>query len=237
MRFLTRAYSFLFIYFAFASGTQAQQAVFNVPSPDVLDKGKVYVELDASFKTNNREALQRFSSFVPRVVVGAGGNVEIGLNVIGNLQPGADTTTLVPTVKWKFYQSEKKDLALFAGNNLYVPLRNKSFNIGTYAYVAVSKTIRERTRLTAGAYIYSKNVVAVNASRGGGQFAIEQTINSKVTLAADWITGKHASGYFTPGVIYKPHSRVTTYFSYSLGNTRLKQGNHYFLFEIGYNFN
>lgn len=224
------------LFFAFSLGTNAQQAVFNVPSADILDKGKVYVELDASFKTNNQDALRRFSSFVPRAVVGAGGNVEIGLNVTGNVQPGADATTLVPTLKWRFYQNNKKDFAVFGGNHFYIPVRNRSYNFGSYTYLAAAKTIN-KTRLTAGAYIYSRNVVAPKAARGGGQFAVEHAVNSQLTLAADWITGKHSSGYFTPGVIYKPHPRVTTYFSYSLGNAQLKQGNHYFLFEFGYNLN
>ena len=213
----------------------SQQTIFNVPSTDVLDKGKVYAELDAAFKFNNQDAARKFSSFVPRVVIGAGGNVEVGLNVNGNIQPGLDSTTLVPSVKWRFYQNEKKDVALMAGTNVYIPVRNRAYNIGSYSYVAGSKTIN-KTRLTAGGYYFSKNVVAT-AGRAGGQFGIEQTVNSKFSVAADWITGKHASGYFTPGVIYKPTPKVTTYFSYSLGNTNLRQGNHFFLFEIGYNFN
>ncbi len=216
--------------------TNGQQAVFNVPTTDVLEKGKIYVELDASFKTNNQEALRRFSSFVPRVVVGVGNNVEIGLNVAGNINPGADSTTLVPTAKWRFYQNEKNKVSLFAGTNFYIPVRNRSYKFGSYSYAAAAKTIN-KTRLTAGAFIASNNVFAPNASRGGGQFAVEQTINSKLTLAADWLTGKHANGYFTPGVIYKPTPKVTAYLSYSLGNSRLKQGNHFFLFELGYNFN
>lgn len=219
---------------AFSAAVNAQQTIFNVPSTDVLDKGKVYVELDAAFKFNDQDALRKFSSFVPRAVVGAGGNVEVGLNVTGNVQPGADATTLVPTVKWKFYQNEKKDVALIAGTNVFIPVRNRAYDIGSYSYVAASKTIN-RTRLTAGGYYFSKNVVA-SAGRAGGQFGIEQTVNSKLTVAADWITGRHASGYFTPGVIYKPTPKVTTYFSYSLGNSPLKQGNHFFLFELGYNF-
>lgn len=236
MKIIIRIFIFLiFSFLAFAASANAQQTVFNVPTADVLDKGKVYVELDASFKTNNDEALRKFSSFVPRIAVGAGRNVEVGLNLTGNIQPGADTTTLVPTVKWRFYQNEKKDLAVFAGNNFYIPVRNKSYNFGTYTYAAVAKTIN-KTRLTAGAFVFSKNVVAPNAARGGGQFAVEQTINSKLTLAADWFTGRHANGYFTPGVIYKPHPKVTTYFSYSIGNADANKGNHFFLFELGYNF-
>ncbi len=213
----------------------SQQTIFNVPTTDVLDKGKVYAELDASFKFNNQDAARRFSSFVPRIVIGAGNNVEVGLNVNGNIQPGLDSTTLVPSVKWKFYQNGKKDVVLVAGTNVYIPVRNRAYNIGSYSYVAGSKTVN-KTRLTVGGYYFSKNVVAT-AGRAGGQFGIEQTVNSKFTVAADWITGKHASGYFTPGVFYKPTPKVTAYFAYSLGNAQLKQGNHFFLFEIGYNFN
>lgn len=213
----------------------AQQTIFNVPTTDVMDKGKVYVELDASFKTNNQAALQKFSSFVPRVVVGVGNNVEVGLNVLGNIQPGADSTTLVPTVKWKFYQNEKKGLALIGGTNVYLPVRNRAYNIGSYSYLATSKTIK-KTRLTAGGYVASKNVFAPNAVRSGGQFGFEQSVNDKFTVAADWITGKHANGYFTPGVIYKPTPKLTTYWAYSIGNTNAGKGNHYFLLELGYNF-
>ncbi len=213
----------------------AQQTIFNVPSTDILDKKQVYIELDAAFKTNNQPALSKFSSFVPRVVVGVGNKVEVGLNVIGNVQPGSDSTTLVPTVKWKFYENEKKDLAFIGGTNVYLPVRNRAYNIGSYSYLATSKTIK-KTRLTAGGYVASKNVFATNAVRAGGQFGFEQTINSKVSVAADWITGKHASGYFTPGVIYKPTPKLTTYWAYSIGNTNAKRGNHYFLLELGYTF-
>ena len=215
---------------------RAQQTIFNVPTSDVLDKGKVYVELDAALKVDRRDQFGRFSSFVPRVVVGMGGKVEVGVNVIGNVQPGSDSTAIVPTVKWKFFENDKKDIALFGGTNIYIPVRNRGYNIGSYSYLAGSKIIN-KARLTAGGYVASKNVFASKAVRGGGQFGIEQTLNSKITLAADWITGRHASGYFTPGVIYKPHPRVATYWSYSIGNDKAAAGNHFFLFELGYNFN
>ncbi|HEV7699197.1 MAG TPA: hypothetical protein VGO43_03125 [Pyrinomonadaceae bacterium] len=214
----------------------AQQTIFNVPTTDVLDRGKVYGELDASFKTNDSPAVNKFSSFVPRIVAGAGGNVEVGLNVTGNIQPGRDSTTLVPTIKYRFYQSKDKSVALIAGSNIYIPVRNRAYNIGSWSYLAVSKTI-DKTRLTAGGYIATKNVFAANANRAGGQFGIEQTVTTKFTVAADWITGKHSAGYFTPGVIYKPRPSVTTYWGYSIGNTAASTGNHFFLFELGYNFN
>ncbi len=230
---MKRQFIFAVILFGSVVLVSAQQTIFNVPTTDVLDRGNVYFELDASFKTNDQNAFRKFSSFVPRIVVGVGGNVEVGLNVTGNIQPGADPTTLVPTVKWKFYQNKKKDTALIAGTNLYIPVRNRSYNLGTYSYLAVSKTI-DKTRLTAGGYVASKNVFASDAVRSGGQFGFEQTVNSKFSIAADWITGRHASGYFTPGVIYKPHPKATAYLGYSIGNADAAKGNH--LFEFSYNF-
>jgi hypothetical protein len=229
---------FLFVILTgFAFRANAQQAIFNVPTTDVLDRGKVYFELDAAFKFNNQELVRRFSAFTPRAVVGVGGNAEIGLNLTGNVQPGADTTTFVPTVKWRFFQNEKKDVALIAGTHVFVPVRNRVYKIGSYSYLAGSKIFREKTRLTAGAFYFSKNVVAPRADRAGGQFGFEHFLNERVTFAADWFTGRHSSGYFTPGVIYKPHPKVTTYFSYQIGNGGARRGNHFFLLEIGYNVN
>ncbi len=128
--------------------TQAQQTVFNVPSADILDKGKVYLEFDAGFKPTNQAALRRFSSFVPRGVVGIGKNVDVGLNLIGNLNPGTDATTLVPAVKYRFYQNRKKDVSLVAGNNFYIPVRNKSYDFGTYTYAAAAKSFKTNTSRT-----------------------------------------------------------------------------------------
>jgi hypothetical protein len=103
--------------------------------------------------------------------------------------------------------------------------------------VQASKTFSTKTRVTFGGYHFSDNVVAARAQRAGGQFGFEQPITSTFGLAADWYTGNHAAGYFTPGVIFEPHPRVTAYAGYSLGNTNLGHGNHFFLLELGYNFN
>jgi hypothetical protein len=228
--------SFIFLTLFVAVSVRGQQTIFNVPTTDVLNRGQVYGELDISFKTNCQQAVCRFSSFVPRVVVGTGHNVEVGLNVTGNIQPGADTTTLVPSIKWRFYQNEKKDWSLYGGNHFYIPVRNRSFNFGTHTYLAVAKTI-DKTRLTAGGWVSSKNVFAPNAVRGGGLFGFEQTVNKYLNINADWYTGRHAAGYFTPGVAIKATPKVTIYAGYSIGNADAARGNHFFLVELGYNFN
>jgi len=218
------------------NAAHAQQTIFNVPCTDVLDKGKVYFELDASLKPDSGALVTRFSSFVPRVVVGAGGHVEIGVNLTGNIQPGPDSTTIVPTIKWKPYQGKDNGWAFVVGDNLFVPVRNRAYNAGNYFYSAVSKTFGNEARVTAGGYDFTKNVVAT-ANRAGGQFGFEQPLKKKVTFAADWFTGKHSAGYFTPGVVLKVGTKVTGYAGYSIGNQNASQGNHFFLLEFGYNFN
>jgi hypothetical protein len=161
------------------STTHAQQTVFNVPTTDVLDKGKVYFELDISAKPNDSDALNKFSSFVPRLVVGTGGRVEIGLNLIGNIQPGPDSTTLVPAVKWKVYDGGDNGWAIAVGNHVFIPVCNKSYDLGNHSYVMVQKTFKSKTRIGFGSGIFTKNVVAPNAVRGVGQFTFEQPITDK----------------------------------------------------------
>jgi hypothetical protein len=215
----------------------AQQTVFNVPTTDVLDKGKVYFELDISAKPNDSAALNRFSSFVPRLVVGVGYKVEVGLNIFGNVQPGIDSTTILPAVKWKVYDGGDNGWAIALGDNVLIPVRNKSYDVGTYAYSMVQKTVNKSTRVGFGAYLYSKNVVAPNANRGGGQFSLEQPVTKKLNINADWFTGKHANGYFTTGTAYKLSGKLTGLASYSIGNTNALKGNHFLYFELGCNFN
>jgi len=236
--YMVRGFGILFLLLICGAAglVNAQQTIFNVPTTDVLDKGKVYAELDASLKPTDGSAVSKFSSFVPRVVVGAGNRVEIGLNITGNIQPGPDSTTLVPAIKWKPYQGKDNGWAVVVGDHLFVPVRNRAYNAGNYVYAEMSKTFAGGTRVTFGGYDFSRNVVA-SANRAGGQFGFEQPINKKVTFAADWFTGKHAAGYFTPGVVFKLSPKVTGYAGYSIGNQNLSGGNHFLLLELGYNFN
>src|SRR6267154_2070573 len=125
----------------------AQQTVFNVPTTDVLDKGKVYFELDVSAKPNDSAAVNKFSSFVPRLVVGAGHRIEAGMNLLGNVQPGPDSTTIAPTIKWKVYDGKDNGWAAVIGDNLFIPVRNRAYNAGTYTYAMTQKTFNKNTRV------------------------------------------------------------------------------------------
>lgn len=85
----------------------AQETVFNVPSGDVLNRGKVYFELDGTYMPGTA-----VRSFTPRIVAGVGDQIEIGFNVNGVSAPANPQTTLTPTIKWKAYDGQKKRMGV-----------------------------------------------------------------------------------------------------------------------------
>lgn len=209
----------------------AQQTVFNVPNGDVLDRGKVYGEMDFSY---NPDSAAR--SFTPRVVAGLGRRVEVGLNLNGLTAPGPVQATPTPVIKWKAYDGGKNGWALMVGDDFFIPAQNRSYQAGTYLYAEVTRTLAAKTRFTFGAYDFTRHVVAPG-NRAGGQFAIEQPLTNKVAVAADWFTGNHSLGYLTPGASIKLAPRLTAYLAWQIGNSGALNGNSQLLLELGWNFN
>lgn len=215
-----------------AAPAAAQETVFNVPSGDVLQRGKVYSELDITYMPRTGVA-----GFTPRIVIGTGHDIEIGLNMNGIATGSVVQTTPTPTIKWNAYDGGKNGWAFLVGDDVLFPVQNRAYSVGNYSYAEFTKTrSKTKTRATFGGYLFTKNVVS-SGNRAGGQFAIEQPVNAHLTLAADWYTGFHALGYVTPGVILKLTPKLTFYGSYQLGNRALSAGNHQMLVEFGYNLN
>lgn len=207
-----------------------QQTVFNVPSADVLERGKVYLELDVTFRAVNPAA-----TATPRFVVGVGGNIELGMNLGAFSTASGNVANVLPTIKWKAYTWQKARLSLIVGDTIVVPMRRTSFEAGNYAYMQIAKQF-SNTRVAAGVYHFTPGVVAIEA-KAGAQLSVEQTLSKRLSLAVDWYSGGNAVCYVTPGAIIKVGDRVTLYPAYQMGNRGLRSGNHQFLFEIGWNLN
>src|SRR5512146_1546236 len=176
--------TFVSIFFmAFVACSLAQETVFNVPSGDVFDKGKVYAELDFSYRPDDT-----FKTYTPRVGVGLGKRFEAGVNINGIVDPGASQTTITPTLKWKLYDGGENGTAFLIGDKLFIPVKNKTFDVGIWTYAEFVHAFKTKARSTLGGYYASADVFAA-AQHGGAQFAVEQGIGSKFTFAADWFTG------------------------------------------------
>lgn len=214
-----------------AKTARGQETVFDVPSADILDQGKVYGELDGTVRP-----VDLISTFTPRVVFGIGHEIEIGVNFDGLTTPVTAELELSPTIKWRVWTVGTTGWSFYVGDDLFFPVRRRTFNAGDYSYAFFAKEWKHGTRIGIGGYDFTKNVVAA-ANRAGGQFTLEQRLSSRVTLAAEWYTGNHAAGYVNPGAIIKLTPKLTAYAAYQIGNANLTKGNHQFLWELGYNFN
>jgi hypothetical protein len=208
-----------------------QETVFDVPSADILDAGKAYGELDGTVRASDPSA-----TFTPRVVVGIGHQIEVGMNFNGLSAPTVEQLDVSPTVKWRIWKNESSRWCFYVGDDLFFPVRQRTYDAGNYSYASFAKEWKHGTRIGFGGYDFTKNVVA-NANRAGGQFTFEQSANKRLTVAAEWYTGNTAVGYVNPGAILKATSKLTLYAAYQIGNTGVTKGNHQFLWEIGYNFN
>lgn len=220
---------FLWVVSTFSTALFAQQTIFNVPSADVLDRGQVYGELDATYQHSSDTF-----GLTPRLVVGLGHRFEAGINFNGLVVPGKQTLTPTPSVKWKIIGSSQNGWSWLAGDDVFLPAQNRTYSSGNYVWTEAARSWRSGTRVTVGIYHATENVFE-SKQKVGGQFAFEQPLSHGVTFATDWYTGDCFSCYITPGVVIKVTNRITWYGSYQIGNHRAVSGNHQLLTEIGWN--
>jgi hypothetical protein len=84
---MSRYLIFAILMTAFSAPALAQETIFNVPSGDILDKGKVYGEFDFAYLWDSSGG-----TYTPRIVAGIGRRVEVGMNVNGITSPGPSQT-------------------------------------------------------------------------------------------------------------------------------------------------
>lgn len=212
---------------AAAAEAPAQQTIFNVPTADVLDRGKLYFETDWLWRPN----APGFATGSPlRVVYGFGENLEGGLNLAGINSPGRSAPTASSNLKWQPYRSDA--LAVTAGAfGLFFLRGARDGSSAAMAYAHAAVKLPTGTRLTAGGWWASSGYAGPGTERGG-LFGLEQPVTSNLSLAADWYTGHNGLGYASPGVIVTAE-RFVLYAAYSIknGNSR---GNG-LLLELGFN--
>ena len=211
---------------AVASALPAQQTLFNIPSADVLDKGKAYVEEDTLWRPED----PRFAVFTVRGVYGFGSSVEGGVNFGGFMTPGPSVPVAIAAIKWQPVKAG--GFALTAGAHGLFFLRGaRDGDPSGFFYTHASYAFPTGTRLTAGGWAATQGYAAAG-STSGGVFGVEQKVNDHWNIDADWFSGKNGLGYFSPGVV-STWGRWTIYAAYSLKNGDSK-GNA-LLFELGFN--
>lgn len=219
--FLALGCFFTFALISHNSGARAQSTLFNIPSTDVVAKGKVYTEFDFVSHLESHDN-GGFQSYVPRIVVGAGKKVEVGVNLSVTDTGSQKPVEFQPNIKWQFYGNEKTGVAASAGGILYVPVHDKAaFSNDTFGllYTVVSKKVNSKygPRLTGGAYGLVGRADGTG-TKGGAIAGYEQPLHPKVSFVADWFSGKNRFGYVTPGFAFTVSKTSAFYAGYSIGN-------------------
>ena len=214
----------------------AQSTIFNIPTTDTVAKGKAYAEFDFLPQVPGYDDGSRLYLYNPRLVVGAPGNLEFGVNFpTYNLRSSGDSATFAyiqPNAKWKFYSSENNGIALAAGGILNAPLnRREGQDTWGLLYGLFSKKVKTGNygpRFHAGVYgVLSSDEDPVWTERRhvGAVLGYEQPVSSKISIVADWFSGKNAVGYFTPGISITLPKNGLLNAGYSIGNDSWENSN------------
>ncbi len=203
---------------------RSQQTVFNVPSADVLEPGKLYLETDQYFQSWKSGVDDVGFAFV-RSVYGLAPDVEIGVNAGPFDYDHPSVAFADAAVKWRPWQAEfgrGEDTGMYGfvvGDNLGVNVHGEAAHDSRdYAYAEGFVTLAaSKTRFSAGPYYATEDTFAPE-DRFGAQMALEHPIRGVegLTAAADWISGD--GGALTTGFIWS-RSPWTFYAGYGFANT------------------
>jgi len=200
----------------------AQSTIFNIPTTDAVAAKKVYFEFDFVSHMESHDN-GGFQTYLPRVVVGVGKGVEVGLNVAATHSAAPTAVYAQPNIKWRFYGNEDNGVAASVGAIAYTPLRNRDGNdtFGLF-YGNVSKKFKGKygPRLTVGGY--GLGGLDADADKGGAIVGYEQPLSGKVSFVADWFSGKNGFGYATPGFSFALPKNQLVNIGYSFGNSGRK---------------
>lgn len=204
-----------------ASTVGAQTTIFNIPSTDIVAPGKTTVETDfighAADWSNGG-----FQTFGVRAIYGFRRKLETGANVFyTRFGGGVAPVEAQLNAKYRFFSREKYGFATTAGTQLFVPL-NRAAGKRTYVmvYANASLTIKKTrgTRLTGGFYSVAAAPTGFG-TKNGALAAVEQPLKGKLSIVADWYSGRNRFGYAAGGFMYALPRNQYVMAGYNFGNS------------------
>jgi hypothetical protein len=200
----------------------AQSTIFNIPTTDTVAPKKGYFEIDYLPQTPGPDEGDSFQIYTPRIVVGIAPTAEVGVN-FANTRVGGETFQLFqPNAKYKFYADDANGLAAAAGIIGYIA--SDDLDSFGQVYGEVSKKVMSGARFTAGLW---SSVSYGDDNVAGVLLGYEQPVRGRLSIVADWFSGKNFWGYFTPGISVTLPRNGLLNIGYSLGNDSFEDpGNH-----------
>lgn len=189
-------------------------------STDTLEKGVTFAEANFWTATQSHQngGMQIYGG---RFAFGLTKKVEIGVGTsLSNPHDTEYPPEIQPSVKWKFYENERRGVKASGGVLGFIPFAKRRGTDGfAMVYTNVSKDFAQLkgARLTIGGYALigrSKEF----GTRKGWNFVYDQPLNQNLSFSAQWVTGKNRFGYFTPGISIAMPKKSSLFIGYSVGN-------------------
>jgi len=225
----------MFIFIWSSVGTAGQSSIIVVPTSDTEENGSAYLSLE-SYAHFDKYENAGFQSYGPSLVYGIRKDVEVGLNYYFTRDESGSSHELQPNMKWRFYNDEQKGVSFATGTVVFIPLNeNAGDRTSAMLYLVASKSIASLRdlRITGGAY-RQVNGGDEFGTKTGALVGLEQPISDKLTLVADWTTGKNRIGYSNVGFGYAVNRTQYLNVSYSFGNSG--RANNYLSVFYGFSF-
>lgn len=201
--------SFLLFLFTF-SNAFAQQTIFNVPSADIPERGKLFVEHESQFSG-------KFGLFTDYFALGVGKHTSLNLTLSGVGTRTFRNETLGLGFKTVLPLNERTETKFTFGHLIPVSLRGSG--VGGYSYSHLSTRLpRIKTRITSGVLIGTTVLLGrdVVAYIGG----VEQPITKKLNLLLDYTSGNHSNGLLIGGFSYQLPANLIFISGYQIPNNR-----------------
>ncbi len=207
---------FLFLIFFFISSRAiAQQTIFNVPSANITEKNKIFLQHQSSIRANGPK---KFWGTTNYAAYGLGNNAELDATLFNLNSPNSKNATisLGPKITLPLMKSSYQP-KLTAGFSIPISLQRQG--VGHWFYSSGSFVIPEtKTRLTAGINNGTKQIFGRNVTCFIGGF--EQEISKKISLMADWYSGNHDLGMSAIGFSYALPREFMLYAGYQIPNSK-----------------
>lgn len=202
-----------------STSVEAMQTVFNVPSADVMDKGKFFFQEEAQFKPWNPDSYYYGTTYT---AYGIGHNTEIDVNLFNYASPALENITMgvgfksaipIPGLKEKY---PKREYKLTVGTNILIGLEGNGVGNWTYAHLS-GRVPKANTRLSAGVSYGGRQVFGENSVSFIA--AVEQPVTKKLSLIGDWMSGNETwGGVLIVGASYELPKNTTLYAGYQIPN-------------------
>lgn len=223
-----------FVFLA-AVSVNAQTTLFNIPVADTLQKGSWGLEGDFITKPT-KYSDGGYQAYGYRVAYGLSNRTEIGSNFYYTWDGEESTAQAEFSVKQNVYRNEKLGLTISGGAVGFVPLRARNGDkTSVMVYGVANKTVEKLNGMTliGGAY-HVFGGPADFGDKTGAILGINQPVLKRVSIVADWFSGKNRLGYASAGFNFGITKRQYLTTGWSFGNSG--RGNNAFAAYYGITF-